>query len=117
MDESQEDQRAPHRQRPNRAVSLEQLRRLGVVYRRVRRGVQQGTAVGTEGTAGCAGPGRPQEGRQGEAGGGRRPVSLWQLRPPRTPGTPRDSHGGPEFRLLQWPLNNFFFFFFPCLFF
>lgn len=35
MDESQEDQRAPHRQRPNRAVSLEQLRRLGVVYRRL----------------------------------------------------------------------------------
>ncbi|NWV59756.1 MTND dioxygenase, partial [Malurus elegans] len=35
MDESQEDQRAPHRLRPNRAVSLEQLRRLGVVYRRL----------------------------------------------------------------------------------
>lgn len=65
MDESQEDQRAPHRQRPNRAVSLEQLRRLGVVYRRVRRG--------TEGTAGCTGPGRAARrragrGRQAEAG-------------------------------------------------
>ncbi|KAM7117419.1 acireductone dioxygenase isoform 2-T2 [Ciconia maguari] len=35
MDESQEDQRAPHRLRPNRAVSLEQLRRLGVVYRKL----------------------------------------------------------------------------------
>lgn len=35
MDESQEDQRAPHRLQPNRAVSLEQLRRLGVAYRRV----------------------------------------------------------------------------------
>ncbi|XP_015714865.1 1,2-dihydroxy-3-keto-5-methylthiopentene dioxygenase isoform X1 [Coturnix japonica] len=35
MDESQEDQRAPHRLEPNRAVSLEQLRRLGVAYRRL----------------------------------------------------------------------------------
>ncbi|XP_072187906.1 acireductone dioxygenase isoform X2 [Excalfactoria chinensis] len=35
MDESQEDQRAPHRLKPNRAVSLEQLRRLGVAYRRL----------------------------------------------------------------------------------
>lgn len=35
MDESQEDQRAPHRLEPNRSVSLEQLRRLGVAYRRV----------------------------------------------------------------------------------
>ncbi|KAF1468901.1 1,2-dihydroxy-3-keto-5-methylthiopentene dioxygenase, partial [Megadyptes antipodes antipodes] len=35
MDESQEDQRAPHRLRPNRAVSLEQLRRLGVAYRKL----------------------------------------------------------------------------------
>ncbi|NXJ03820.1 acireductone dioxygenase [Cyrtonyx montezumae] len=35
MDESQEDQRAPHRLQPNRAVSLEQLRRLGVAYRRL----------------------------------------------------------------------------------
>ncbi|XP_066850999.1 acireductone dioxygenase isoform X3 [Anser cygnoides] len=35
MDESQEDQRAPHRLQPNRAVSLEQLRRLGVTYRKL----------------------------------------------------------------------------------
>ncbi|XP_054675236.1 acireductone dioxygenase isoform X2 [Grus americana] len=35
MDESQEDQRAPHRLRPNRAVGLEQLRRLGVIYRKL----------------------------------------------------------------------------------
>uniref|UniRef100_A0A8C3D143 Acireductone dioxygenase n=1 Tax=Cairina moschata TaxID=8855 RepID=A0A8C3D143_CAIMO len=35
MDESQEDQRAPHRLQPNRAVSLEQLRLLGVTYRKL----------------------------------------------------------------------------------
>lgn len=38
MDESQEDQRTPHRLRPNRPVSLEQLRRLGVAYRKVNGG-------------------------------------------------------------------------------
>lgn len=38
MDESQEDQRAPHRLQPNRAVSLEQLRFLGVTYRKVSAG-------------------------------------------------------------------------------
>lgn len=38
MDESQEDQRAPHRLQPNRAVSLEQLRLLGVTYRKVSAG-------------------------------------------------------------------------------
>ncbi|XP_073192204.1 acireductone dioxygenase isoform X2 [Lepidochelys kempii] len=32
MDESGEDQRAPHRQEPHRPVSLEQLRRLGVFH-------------------------------------------------------------------------------------
>lgn len=87
MDESQEDQRTPHRQRPNRAVSLEQLRRLGVVYRRVGRGlvppgtagvIPLGTAGGAEGVVavvpqGMTRVGTAGYGRVGTAGYGGEP--------------------------------------------
>lgn len=83
MDDSQEDQRAPHRQRPNRAVSLEQLRRLGVVYRRVGQWVprvRQGSSGEPRGRAGPGGErlaGPPAAGEAVGAGaGGRHPLAL-----------------------------------------
>lgn len=108
MDESQEDQRTPHRQRPNRAVSLEQLRRLGVVYRRVGLGVYGMVycRVYLEHGGRYRGPGRagrPAGGGRRAGGRGRLPVSLWQLpcsgQPAPALPAPRDSHACPEFRL------------------
>lgn len=80
MDESQEDQRAPHRLRPNRPVSLPQLRRLGVAYRRVSGGGEP--------------RGRPAL-RQGPAR--RDPCAAWRrLRPASTPAGPGRALGGGE---------------------
>lgn len=91
MDESQEDQRTPHRQRPNRAVSLEQLRRLGVVYRRVGLGVHTEGVPRARRAVPRAGPGRAaRRGRQAGRGPGQAPRVLVAapLQRPTRPGAP-----------------------------
>lgn len=80
MDESPEDQRAPHRLQPNCPVSLEQLRRLGVVYRKVSGGAgadgaRPGRSAGPGADSGRAGP-------RGPGGGGASGLPRWTRRAP-----------------------------------
>lgn len=81
MDESQEDQRAPHRLQPNRAVSLEQLRRLGVAYRRVSGGDGRRCPGERAPGRGWRAPGRVALPPGGGRAGGRRGCASWRRAP------------------------------------